>query len=378
MKITDIKAYAFAGPVSDLCFVKVETDEGLHGWGEASLPMKCPAVARAVGDIAPLVIGMDPINSEACWQRMYRHSYWRGGPILTSSISGIDTALWDIKGKIYGEPVYRLLGGAVRNKALAYANLGLSTDPEVFRNRAAAAMALGYQTFKFYPLPPVGAHETPATIERIAACCRAVRETIGPDRQFGLDFHGRCQAALAVRIEAAVRDTQPMWIEEPVPPENAASLQRCAEKFKTPIATGERLFTRWGFKDLLAAHWADVIQPDVSNAGGISEMAKIGALAEMHGIAVAPHNPNGPVQCMASLHLAFALPAFSVLEHRHDIGDAFAKFASAYPAISAEGYFEPPTGPGLGIELDEAYLAAHPGRAAVFDSYRADGSVGDW
>ncbi len=378
MKITDIKAYAFAGPVSDLCFVKVETDEGLHGWGEASLPMKCPAVARAVADIAPLVIGQDPIESEACWQSMYRHSYWRGGPILTSSISGIDTALWDIKGKVFGQPVYRLLGGAVRHKALAYANLGLSTDPEVFRTRAAAAMALGYQAFKFYPLPAVGAHETPATIERIVACCRAVRETIGPERQFALDFHGRCQAALAVRIEAAVRDTQPMWIEEPVQPENNASLQRCAEKFTTPIAVGERLFTRWGFKDLLAAQWVDIIQPDVSNAGGISEMMKIGALAEMHGVAMAPHNPNGPVQCLASLHLAFALPSFSILEHRHDVGDAFAKFASAYPAIGADGYFEPPTAPGLGIDLDEAYLAAHPGQAAAYDSYRADGSVGDW
>jgi galactonate dehydratase len=379
MKITAIKSFAYEGPVSDLCFVKVETDKaGLYGWGEASLPMRCPAVAQAVLDIAPLVIGMDPFSIEACWQRMYRHSYWRGGPILTSSISGIDTALWDIKGKVIGEPVFRLLGGPVREKAMAYANLGLSTDPNVLVERATEAMKLGYRAFKFYPLPSVGAHETPATIKQIKDCCIAVREVIGPERLFGLDFHGRCSKALAIQIEAAVRDTFPMWIEEPVQSENTANLKRCSDQFKTPIAAGERLFTRWGFKDLLASQWVDVIQPDVSNAGGISEMMKIGSMAEVHGVAIAPHNPNGPVQMMASLHLAFALPSFSILEHRHDVDSAFATFATTYPSIMSDGNFDLPHLPGLGIDLDEKHLLKHPGKASIFESYRTDGSVADW
>lgn len=379
MKITAVKAYAVAGPLTDLCFVKVETDEpGLYGWGEASLPMKSPAVAQAVRDMAALVTGMDPIAVERVWQRMYRHSYWRGGPILTSAISGIDQALWDIRGKYLNQPVCALLGGPVRDRVELYANLGLSSDPAELRRRATAAKALGYKVFKFYPLPAVAATESPTAVATVVACCEAVRDEIGSDQSYALDFHGRCSTALAVQMEAGVRHTQPMWIEEPTPPENPQALGRCAEKFVTPLAAGERLFTRWGFRELLENKLVDIIQPDVANAGGISEMMRIAAMAELYGVAFAPHNPNGPVQAMASLHLATAAPAFTVLEHRHDMAEGMAAFASNAPRLESDGYAAIPTGPGLGIDLDEGWLAAHPATPSLYESFRADGAVADW
>ena len=379
VKIAAIKAYAVAGPLTDLCFVKVETDEpGLYGWGEASLPIKSPAVAQAVRDMEALVVGMDAISVERVWQRMYRHSYWRGGPILTSSISGIDQALWDIRGKYLRQPVCALLGGPVRDRVALYANLGLSSDPVELRRRAEAAKALGYTTFKFYPLTAVAATEAPTAVASVIACCEAVRDEIGPDQSFALDFHGRCSAALAVQIEAAIRHTNPMWIEEPTPPENPQALARCAEKFVTPLAAGERLFTRWGFRELLENKLVDIIQPDAANAGGISEMMRIASMAELYGVAFAPHNPNGPVQAMASLHLAAAAPAFTVLEHRHDVADAFAVFANNAPTAGEDGYAVIPTTPGLGIDLDENWLAAHPATPYILESFRADGAVADW
>lgn len=379
LEITSLKAYAVAGPASDLCFVKVETSqEGLFGWGEASLPLKCNAVASAIAELQPLVTGMDPIAVERCWQRMYRHSFWRGGPILSSSISGVDQALWDIRGKVLGLPVHRLLGGPVRDKVLLYANLGLSCDGKELARRAAAARALGYVSFKFYPLPALAAIEGPRAPIAVADACMSVRDEIGPDMSFCVDFHGRCSTSIAVQIESAVRDSKPMWIEEPTPPEDLDALARCSDKFIVPIAAGERLFTRWGFKELMHRRLIDIAQPDVANAGGISEMMRIAAMAEMHGIALAPHNPNGPVQAMASLHVAAAAPAFTILEHRHDLADRLAEFCSAAPTIGEGGYATLPKAPGLGVELDEGWLAAHPAVPVVFESQLADGSIGNW
>jgi galactonate dehydratase len=359
MKITAIKAYATQGPYTDLCLVKVETDEpGLFGWGEASLPAKCPAVAQAVRDMEPLLVGADPANIEWCWQRMYRHSYWRGGPILTSSISGIDVALWDIRGKVLGEPVYRLLGGAVRDRIALYANIGLSTQPQELRERARGAKARGYRAVKFYPLPAVAPIEFPQVPRDIAACCEAVVDELGEGGGFALDFHGRCSAAFAVQVEAALRHTRPLWIEEPTPPEDVPSLLRCAAQFQTPLAAGERLFTRWGFRELLQHGALAVVQPDASNAGGISEMMRIAAMAETYGVAFSPHNPNGPVQTAASLHLAGAAPAFSMLEYRPELAPDFSAWANGLPEV-ADGWSALPEGAGLGVEVDESYVAAH-------------------
>lgn len=379
MKIRDVKSYAVAGPSVDLCFVKVETDQpGLYGWGEASLPGRSTAVGHAVRDIAPLVIGMNPLETERVWQRMYRHTYWRGGPILTSSISGIDVALWDIRGKISNQPVYQLLGGAVRDRIQFYANIGDSSDPATLRKRAATARGMGYSAVKFYPLLENGGTDRVDAVSVVVNCCEALREELGGERTFCVDFHGRLSVGLAVQIEAAVRHTRPMWIEEPIPAENIAGYSRLADKFVTPLALGERLFTRWGFREVFESRLANVIQPDVSNAGGISEMMRLASMAELYGVGFAPHNPNGPLQCVANLHLAAAAPAFTILEHVYDSVEPMAAFASVSPAVRPDGYSALPTGPGLGIDLDERVLAARPATPFVSNLYHADGAVQDW
>jgi galactonate dehydratase len=309
---------------------------------------------------------------------MYRHGYWRGGSILTSALSGIDVALWDILGKVSQKPLHALLGGAVRTQAKLYANLGLATDPEVFRERAAKALALGYQIVKIYPLPAVAGIEGVQTIHQVVTCCEALRDLLGSTRDFALDFHGRCSAALAIQLEAAVRHTQPLWIEEPTLPEMPNALKQCAHQFQTPIAVGERYFTRWDFREILENEWAAILQPDVSNAGGVSEMVKIASLAELYGVSFNPHNPNGPLQSLTSLHLALHCQSFSLLEHRHEHHEYMKKFCSFFPTVNAEGYATLPAGPGLGADIDEEFLQKNPAIDWIPESFRADGSIGDW
>lgn len=380
MKIVSVTPFAIQGPVSDLCFVKLHTDAGIFGWGEGSLPGKASAVAAAIAELGGLIAGMNALQIERVWQRMVRHSYWKAGPILSSAVSAIDMALWDAKGKLYNTPVHDLLGGAVREKVWLYANIGLCQDPGELRERTLLAMSMGYSAVKFYPLPPVMALEGPAAYRSVVACCEAVRDEIGPDGAFCLDFHGRCSPAVAVQMEAAVRHTQPLWIEEPTAPEDVGALQRVQEKFQIPVATGERYSSRWQFKEIFERRLADVIQPDASNCYGISELHRIASMAEMYGIAFAPHNPNGPVQAMASLHLAAAAQNFVILEHRHDVVDQFSAFASVSLASTGDGWAAIPNGPGLGIELDEEALLAKPFQAGawVAESFRSDGSIGDW
>jgi len=212
----------------------------------------------------------------------------------------------------------------------------------------------------------------------VPRACQAVRDAIGEDRDFALDFHGRCSPSAAVLIEQSLRETLPLWIEEPVAPENTAGRQHCAASFALPIAADERWFTRWDFATPLERGAVHIVQPDCSNAGGISEMARIAALAEIYGAAFAPHNPNGPVQGMASLHLAAALPGFTLLEHRFDLEDAFAEFADIPPRSDGRGRHAVPERPGLGIEIDDARLPIEPARHARLESFRVDGSITDW
>ena len=379
MKITDIKAYSIESPVTDWTYVKVETDEpGLHGWGEATLPTKPRGVLGAVGDLKKLLVGRNPLEIRKNWEICYRHSYWRGGPIVTSALSGVDVALWDIFGKVQGRSVCDLLGGAVRDRIPVYANLGLSNDPEVFRQRANEAKALGYRLVKIYPLPAIHAIEASSTMRGIVACCEAVREVMGEEGDFALDFHGRCSAAFAIQVEEAVRPTRPMWIEEPLLPEITQDLALLRAHYKTPLATGERLFTRWGFRTICEQKLADIIQPDVSNAGGISEMVRIGSLAETFGITLNPHNPNSALQGATSLHLAMHIPNTTALEHRHEHHDFMRKYCSIVPAVGADGCASAPIGTGIGVELDEEFLRKNPFTDWIPESWRNDGSVGDW
>ncbi|WP_316980355.1 galactonate dehydratase [Shumkonia mesophila] len=377
MKITAIKVFPVPGPVSDLCYVKVETDAGIVGYGECSLPGKPQGVAGAVRDLEAFLIGADPTDTEWCWQRVYRHSYWRGGPILTSALSGVDVALWDIRGKSLGLPIYKLLGGAVRNRIRLYANIGLSEDPDEFRTRTRAALALNYTAVKFYPLPAIGPVVDRKAIRTVVACCEAVRDELGDDRDFAVDLHGKPTASGAIAIEEAIRHTGPLWLEEPVAAESVQDLRRCAEIFKTPIAVGERLFTRWGFRQVLEEQTAGIIQPDVSNAGGITEMWKIAVLAETFGVAFNPHNPNGPLQVLASLHLAASAQAFAMLEHRHEDHDAFRRIAEPMVTVDEDGCCGVPEGPGLGGTFHQEGEKATV-IAKIHECFRPDGSVADW
>lgn len=379
MKITRLTPFVCYSNISDLVFVKVETDEpGLFGWGECSLPTKPTGVAGAVRDLEKLVVGADPEQVERVWQRMYRHGYWRGGPIQTSALSGVDMALWDIRGKIAGKSVAALLGGPVRDRIKAYANLGLSLSPDEFRDRVAHALGMGFKAVKIYPLPAVAMTEGVAAIRQIVACCEAVRDELGADLDFAIDMHGRPSSALAIQIEAAVRHTAPMWIEEPVPAESNAALERLAQVSATPIAVDERLFTRWAFRDVLENNWAGIIQPDVANAGGISELVRIAALAEMYGVTFAPHNPNGPVQAAASLNLSAYAQTFAMLETRHTNLEWTSNLSSYVPRVDAEGYLALPRGAGLGVEIDEDFLVSQTEGCWIPESFRADGSVADW
>ncbi|CAM5762194.1 galactonate dehydratase [Labrys miyagiensis] len=379
MKIARITPFLCYSPISDLVFVKVETDEpGLFGWGECSLPSKPHGVVGAVRDLEKLVLGEDPERIEWIWQRMYRHAYWRGGPIQTSALSGIDMALWDIRGKIHARSVGMLLGGPVRDRVKAYANLGLSTSPQEFRDRVEIALAMGFKAVKIYPLPNVAPTEGRAAIRQIVACCEAVRDALGDDLDFAIDMHGKPSASLAIAIEAAVRHTSPLWIEEPVPAEANESLERLAQHSATPIAVGERLFTRWPFRAILENEWAGIIQPDVANAGGISELVRIASLAEMYGVTFAPHNPNGPVQAAASLALSAYAQNFAMLETRHTNLEWTARLCSYVPRVDRDGYLALPEGPGLGVEIDEAFLRSQDKGQWIPEAFRADGSIADW
>lgn len=379
MKIRKITPHICYNVISDLVFVKVETDEpGLYGWGECSLPARARAVAGAVADIATTIDGYDPRQVERVWQRMYRHGYWRGGPVQTSALSGIDMALWDIRGKIFGLSVAELLGGPVRDRVKAYINLGLADEPEVFADRARAALEHGFKAVKIYPLPAVALTDGTASVRHVVSCCEAVRNAIGPDLDFAVDMHGRTGPALATQIETALRPLSPAWLEEPVLPESMSALRALSERSETPLAVGERLFTRWGFQQVLQDGSAGIIQPDPANAGGISELVRIAAMAEMHGVSFAPHNPNGPVQAAASLNLAAYAQAFSMLETRYDCRDWTGKLSSYVPTIDKNGYLPLPQGPGLGVEINEEFLAAQIEGLWIPESFRADGSIGDW
>lgn len=379
MKITDIKCHLHSGAFSDLSFVEVTTDEpGLTGWGECTLPGKPHAVAGAVKDAGRLIVGQDAGNIRKLWETVYRHGYWRGGAVETSALSGIDIALWDIAGKAAGAPVHQLLGGAVRTSLRTYANIGLSCDPEELARRAAAAVAAGFGIVKFYPLPPMVAQPPTSLVARIYDCCAAVRAAIGPDRDFAIDLHGRPQPHAVIAIERAIRDLRPLWIEEPVPVEDDTALREIRAKFCTPIALGERLFTRWQFRRVLEAQLCDIIQPDVGNAGGISELRVLADMAEAHSVVFSPHSPNAILHTSASLQVAAIAQTFGALEYRPGPDTLSGVFTTPGSLQGGHGAFALPEAPGLGIGVDRARCHLDPARIPVLAETASDGTPLDW
>ena len=359
MKIRAVNThFVNVGPNRTWVLVKVSTDEGIHGWGEAGIEGKEKAVAAAISELERQLVGRDPFQIELLWQEMYRNAFWVGGPVLTSAISGIEHALWDIKGKALGVPVWQLLGGKVRDRVRAYANgwfRGCKT-PKQFAKAAVETVEMGYTALKWDPFGGASLFINYEQEELAVAIVREVRNAVGPKIDLLIEVHGRLSPANAIRVGRRLEEFHPFFYEEPVPPENIDTLATVARSVNIPIATGERLYTVWGFKDVLEKQAAAVIQPDITHAGGIFELRKIAAMAQVYYVGVAPHNPNGPICTAASIQLDACTPNFLIQEFA--ISDIQVKDDIVKEPIKIiDGHFVVPEGPGLGVEIDEAALA---------------------
>lgn len=356
--------------------LKIHTDEGIVGLGEPTLEGREQTVAAAVQEIGRYLVGQDPLRIEHHWQAIYCGQFYRGGPILCSALSGIEQALWDITGKWLGQPVYKLLGGATRDSIRLYGWIHGET-PEEMAAAAAQRVREGFKVLKMGVTGPMNIVDSPAVLEQNVNNVAAVREAVGSTIQFGVDFHGRVSPAMAVRLAKALETYQPMFIEEPVLPENVDVLATVARSTSIPIAAGERLFTKWGFRPVLEKQAAAVLQPDLSHAGGILEVKKIAAMAECYYAAVAPHCPLGPIALAACLQVDACIPNFLAQEHV-TLGEGYLK--TPFRRIEGEGSLPLPTGPGLGIELDEEALMDKydDGSWETPRYWHIDGSVGHW
>lgn len=366
-------------------FLKVTTDDGIAGWGEPIVEGKADTVAAAVGEMGDFLIGKEAGHIEDLWQVLYRGGFYRGGPVLTSAISGIEQALWDIKGKRLGVPVYELLGGPVRDKMRVYAWIGGDKPSEV-AEEAKAKMAEGYTAVKMNGTAEMEWIDTPQKVMEAVERLSAVREAIGWDKGIGVDLHGRVHKTMAKALIKEMEPLRPMFIEEPVLPENNEAILEIAKGSSVPIATGERMYTRWDFKGLLAQGGVDIIQPDLSHAGGIWEVRKIAAMAEAFDVAVAPHCPLGPIALAASLQLDFCTPNAFIQEqslgiHYNQGSDLLDYLQDPAVFHYEDGFVRRLTAPGLGIEINEAKVremaaAGHRWRNPVWRN--ADGSVTEW
>lgn len=385
MKITRVKPVLADGGHRVFVFVKVETDQdGLVGWGEASLEGKPRAVSGCIEDMEAMIVGQDPRRVEHCWQILYRSGFWRLGVIGLSALSGIDQALWDIKGKELGRPVYELLGGAVRDKVRMYTHFGGATPDEAARN-ALAKVERGWTAIKTVPVPITRILDGPRVLKQAEARLRAVREAVGDEIDILLDMHGRLTPQMAIQYGKLFEPYHPLFLEEPCQAENPAAMAPVARALSTPIATGERLFTRWGFREILEHQAASLLQPDTCHAGGISEVRKIAAMAEVYYAGIAPHNPYGPVSTAACVQVALASPNFVIQEMVDPEVSPEAISLVKEPLEVVDGHILPPARPGLGVEVDEAACARRQPDWPRADSltlrnygaFHADGSVAD-
>lgn len=361
MKVTDIKCFAVDCFRTNWVFVKVYTDEGIDGVGEATLEYKEKALLGAVGHIKEYMLGQNPLDIEKHWHSIYRDAYWRGGAVLMSALSAVETALWDILGKSLNIPIYRLLGGKANERVRIYVNgwfAGAKT-PKEFGEKAKAAVERGVTAMKWDPFGKNYLEISNKELDTALECIAEVRSTVGDDVDLLIEGHGRFNIATGIKIAKELEQFKPMFFEEPVPPDNIDAIREVREKSPVAIAAGERLYTRWGFRQLFDKHAADFIQPDISHAGGISELKKIAAEAQSRYIAFAPHNPSGPVANAATLQLAAACPNFSILEIMYsDV--PWRKDVTNERLNYSDGYMEIPDKPGLGIEIDENECLKHP------------------
>jgi galactonate dehydratase len=387
MKITAIKTLVVNARMRNWVLVKVETDQpGLYGWGEATLEWKTRGVVGAVEDLAELLIGKNPLQVERCWQIMHRQYFWRGGITNMSAISGIDQALWDIKGKDAGKPVCELLGGPVRDTLRLYDHLGggnlegmyKTGEPEDFADLARQSVARGFTAFKAMPMPIAEMIESASVLKKAARCVAAMRDAVGDEVDIMLDLHARTSPAAAIQFGRLLVDYNLYWYEEPCWPEDVDALKEVKDALPMPIATGERLTGRWEFMELFEKRAVSIVQPDVSHCGGISETRRIAAMAEAYLMPIACHNPQGPVSTASSIHVGFATPNYLIQEVvRNDV--AWRNDILIAPLDVDRGFVTPPTAPGLGIDINEKEAAKYPFKTEVPMAFeRRDGSVADW
>jgi galactonate dehydratase len=374
MKITDIETFVVGTDWRNLTIVRLHTDEGLTGLGEARMVNHTDALVGYLREAAPRhVVGHDPFRTEELVKKMGRDDFSRAGEVMSSGIAAFETACWDIIGKALDQPVYNLLGGAVRERIKAYANgwYRVEREPEEFHAAAKKVVERGYKALKLDPFGP-GHYELERSEKlRAVALVEAVRDAIGEEPEIMLEMHGRFSPATAVEMARMMEPYGLGWVEEPVPPVNLKALKKASEGIPSgvPVATGERIHQRGEYRELFELQAADVIQPDISHIGGLLETKKLAAWADVYYVTIAPHNVGGQINTAAALHLAACTTNFKIQEYFNDFADPWVReTAPGLPEV-VDGYFALPEGPGLGIELDEEVIEAHPKQDVHFNLF---------
>ena len=392
LKIKAIETLVCNARMRNWVFVKVLTDQaGLWGWGEATLEWHTRAVVGAIEDLAQLIVGEDPTRIEHIWQMMYRQYFWHGNSIIrATAISGIDLALWDIMGKIHGVPCHRLWGGPVRDYVRTYCHLGggrmedfygtSPSDAVRFGELAQRAVEEGFTAFKAMAVPETMPIEGLTQIKYAEACVRAMRDAVGDSIDIMVDCHARPSPRMGLLFAKALEPFGLYWLEEPCWPESVAGLAEIQRAVVTPIATGERLSGEYAFRELLEKQACSIIQPDLTHCGGFSEARRIAALAEAYRVAIAPHNPQGPVSTAASLEFGFVTPSYIICETVHNDVPWRQDVVKEGFNIDNKGMIVRANHrPGLGIEINETEVKKHPFQQEIFRrTFYPDGAVGDW
>jgi len=382
MKIVRLNTY-HAAP--RWLFLKIETDEGISGWGEPVIEGRAHTVEAAVHDLSAYLIGQDPARINDLWQTLYRGGFYRGGAILMSAIAGIDQALWDIKGKTLGVPVYELLGGRVRDRMKTYRWVGGDRPADIIR-QIRSYQALGFDTFKFNGTEELKLIDSPRTIDAAVAKVAEIRGAFGDTIDFGIDFHGRVSVPMARVLLRELEAHRPLFVEEPVLPEHAENYPRLADATSIPLAAGERMYSRFEFKSVLASGGLSILQPDLSHAGGITECFKIAAMAEAYDVGFAPHCPLGPVALAACLQIDFVahnavLQEQSIGIHYNGDADLLDYVLNKDDFRCIDGHIAALPKPGLGVEIDEQRLIEANRNPPFWRNpvwRHADGSVAEW
>ncbi|AGB37659.1 galactonate dehydratase [Natronococcus occultus] len=382
MRITDYEL--FDVPPRWL-FLKLTTSDGTVGWGEPVVEGRAKTVRTAVEELLEnYLLGEDPSAIEDHWQAMYRGGFYRGGPVLMSAIAGVDQALWDIKGKRFDAPVYELLGGKARDRVRVYQWIG-GDRPRDVGDAAREKAEAGFTALKMNATAEFRSVDNPRAVEDAVDRIAAVREAVGSEVDIGVDFHGRVSKPMARRLAKALEPYDPMFIEEPVLPEHNDALPDIRAATTTPIATGERLYSRWDFKEVFESNAVDVIQPDLSHAGGITEVNKIASMAEAYDVSLAPHCPLGPIALASCLQIDACSPNALIQEqsldiHYNETADVLDYLADPSVFEYRDGYVELPDGPGLGIEIDKDVVRERAGDVDWHNPVwrHDDGSVAEW